>query len=155
MDGQGAGPPVSGAVRPRLSLRQPVVSRPLLVVGGGGGPPAGRTSRAAEGGAALALVAVVGPAGGPVLIGAAVVPLAPRVEALPLEGAPVALENLSTRVRVRHVLRLRTSSGGVGVGGADSPACLVVGGFHSGGFGSERGQRVEEEERWSPAGPAR
>lgn len=41
-------------------------------------------------------------------------------------------------------------SGQARCGGVASPACLGVGGFHSGGSGS--GQRVEEE-RSSPAGP--
>lgn len=100
-------------------------------------------------------MAVVGPPGVAVVVGAAVVPLGTRVVALTLEGAAVALENLSTRVAVRSAGGSRREEGRKRVAAAgvwpDSPACLGVGGFHSGGFGSE--QWVEEAGRSSPAGP--
>lgn len=60
-------------------------------------------------------------------------------------GCPGKSEHEESQVREEE------ARGGGGGAGLDSPACSGVGGFRSGGFGSE--QRVEEVGRWSPAGP--
>lgn len=87
---------MSGAVRSRKPLGQPVVGGPVLVVGGGmGGTPGGvGLMRGRAGGAAVALVAVAPAAHVPVVVGGAVKPLTTRVIAWSLIGSPVSLENL-------------------------------------------------------------
>lgn len=85
---------LSRAVRPRRPLGQPVLSGSVLVVRGGAGGPSWVAVWSWTGRGAVALVAVVGACGAPVGVGAAVVPLAAWVIALPLEGSSVALENL-------------------------------------------------------------
>lgn len=97
---------MSGALRPRRPLGQPVMRGSVWVVGGRGemlGTSGAvgvlrRTRRAT-----VTLVAVVSTSGVPVMVGSAVIPLSTRMIPLSLESTPVALENLRREVKVSEV----------------------------------------------------